>query len=66
MAGIIPYALVAIDSTLEVIKDTWYVVGIGANADMGNQCTFYFDAEKNFKAHVKMPYRIEVGFRWEF
>lgn len=47
-------------------KDTWYVVGIGANADMGNQCTFYFDAEKNFKAHVKMPYRIEVGFRWEF
>lgn len=47
-------------------KDTWYVVGVGANADMGNQCTFYFDAEKNFKAHVKMPYRIEAGFRWEF
>ena len=47
-------------------KDTWYVVGIGANADMGNNCTFYFDAEKNFRAHVKMPYRVEAGFRWEF
>lgn len=47
-------------------KDTWYVVGVGANVDMGNQCTFYFDAEKNFKAHIKMPYRIEAGLRWEF
>lgn len=47
-------------------KDTWYVVGVGANVDMGNSCTFYFDAERNFKAHVKMPYRIEAGFRWEF
>lgn len=47
-------------------KDTWYVAGVGANVDMGNSCTFYFDAERNFKAHVKMPYRIEAGFRWEF
>ncbi|MDO4921494.1 MAG: autotransporter outer membrane beta-barrel domain-containing protein [Phascolarctobacterium sp.] len=47
-------------------KDTWYVAGVGANVDMGNSCTFYFDAERNFKAHAKMPYRIEAGFRWEF
>ncbi len=47
-------------------KDTWYVVGIGANVDMGNNCDFYLDAEKNFKASVEMPYRIEAGFRWEF
>lgn len=46
--------------------DTWYVVGVGANADMGNNCTFYFDAERAFKADVKMPYRVEAGFRWEF
>ena len=46
--------------------DTWYVVGVGANADMGNNCTFYFDAERAFKAIVKMPYRLEAGFRWEF
>lgn len=46
--------------------DTWYVVGIGANADMGNNCTFYVDAERAFKADVEMPYRLEAGFRWEF
>lgn len=46
--------------------DTWYVVGLGFNADMGNYCSAYFDAEKAFSASVEMPYRIEAGFRWEF
>lgn len=48
------------------LGDTWYVAGIGTNIHFGKDTQFYFDAERNFKADVRMKYRFNAGLRFGF
>lgn len=48
------------------LGDTWYVAGIGTNIHFGKDTQFYFDAERNFNADVRMKYRFNAGFRFGF
>ncbi|WP_303816355.1 autotransporter outer membrane beta-barrel domain-containing protein [Acidaminococcus timonensis] len=48
------------------LGDTWYVAGIGTNIHFGKDTQFYFDAERNFNADVRMKYRFNVGLRFGF
>lgn len=48
------------------LGDTWYVAGIGTDLHFGKDTQFYFDAERNFNADVRMKYRFNVGLRFGF
>ena len=48
------------------LGDTWYVAGIGTDIHLGKNTRFYFDAERNFNADVKMKYRFNAGLRFGF
>ncbi len=48
------------------LGDTWYVAGIGTNIHFGKDTQFYFDAERNFNADVRMKYRFNAGLRFGF
>ena len=48
------------------LGDTWYVAGIGTDINLGRNTRFYFDAERNFNADVKMKYRFNAGLRFGF
>lgn len=48
------------------LGDTWYVAGIGTDINLGKNTRFYFDAERNFNADVKMKYRFNAGLRFGF
>ena len=48
------------------LGDTWYVAGIGTDVYLGSNTRFYFDAERNFNADVKMKYRFNAGLRFGF
>ncbi|MCF0153515.1 autotransporter outer membrane beta-barrel domain-containing protein [Megasphaera sp.] len=45
---------------------TWYILGAGFNADISNNCNFYFDIEKAYNSDIDLSYRVEGGFRWEW
>ena len=48
------------------LGDTWYIAGIGTDINLGKNTRFYFDAERNFNADVKMKYRFNAGLRFGF
>lgn len=48
------------------LDGTWYILGAGFNADISNNCNFYFDIEKAYNSDIDLSYRIEGGFRWEW
>lgn len=48
------------------LGDTWYVAGLGTDVYLGSNTRFYFDAERNFNADVKMKYRFNAGLRFAF
>ncbi|WP_303142410.1 autotransporter outer membrane beta-barrel domain-containing protein [uncultured Dialister sp.] len=48
------------------LGDTWYVAGLGTDINLGKNTRFYFDAERNFNADVKMKYRFNAGLRFGF
>lgn len=48
------------------LGDTWYVAGVGTDVYLGSNTRFYFDAERNFNADVKMKYRFNAGLRFGF
>lgn len=48
------------------LGDTWYIAGIGTDINLGRNTRFYFDAERNFNADVKMKYRFNAGLRFGF
>lgn len=48
------------------LGDTWYIAGIGTDINLGKNTRFYFDAERNFHADVKMKYRFNAGLRFGF
>lgn len=48
------------------LGDTWYVAGLGTDVYLGSNTRFYFDAERNFNADVKMKYRFNAGLRFGF
>lgn len=45
---------------------TWYILGTGFNADVSDNCNFYFDIEKAYNSDIDLSYRVEGGFRWEW
>lgn len=45
---------------------TWYILGTGFNADISDNCNFYFDIEKAYNSDIDLSYRVEGGFRWEW
>lgn len=45
---------------------TWYILGTGFNADISDNCNFYFDIEKAYHSDIDLSYRVEGGFRWEW
>lgn len=45
---------------------TWYILGTGFNADVSDNCNFYFDIEKAYHSDIDLSYRVEGGFRWEW
>ena len=45
---------------------TWYILGTGFNADVSDNCNFYFDIEKAYNSDIDLSYRVERGFRWEW
>jgi len=48
------------------LAGTWYSAGIGANVGLSENCSFYVDAERDFGTDIKVQYRIQGGFRFEF
>lgn len=48
------------------LDGTWYILGAGFNADISNNCNFYFDIEKAYNSDIDLSYRVEGGFRWEW
>lgn len=48
------------------LDGTWYILGAGFNADVSNNCNFYFDIEKAYNSDIDLSYRVEGGFRWEW
>ena len=48
------------------LAGTWYRAGIGANVGLSENCSFYVDAERDFGTDIKVQYRIQGGFRFEF
>ena len=48
------------------LGDTWYVAGLGTDIHLGKNTRFYFDAERNFNADVKMKYRFNAGLKFGF
>lgn len=47
-------------------NDTWYEVGIGANAKMSKRNNLYFDLIKTFGGDVTQKWQVNVGSRWTF
>lgn len=45
---------------------TWYILGTGFNADVSDNCNFYFDIEKAYNSDIDLSYRVEGGLRWEW
>lgn len=45
---------------------TWYSAGVGANVGLSENCSLYVDAEEDFDTDIKVQYRIQGGFRFEF
>ena len=45
---------------------TWYSAGVGANVGLSENCSLYVDAEEDFGTDIKVQYRIQGGFRFEF
>ena len=48
------------------LAGTWYSAGVGANVGLSENCSFYVDAERDFGTDIKVQYRIQGGFRFEF
>ncbi len=48
------------------LAGTWYSAGIGANIGLAENCSLYIDAEMDFGTDIKVQYRIQGGFRFEF
>jgi len=48
------------------LAGTWYSAGIGANIGLAENCSLYVDAERDFGMDIKVQYRIQGGFRFEF
>ena len=48
------------------LAGTWYSAGIGANIGLAENCSLYIDAERDFGTDIKVQYRIQGGFRFEF
>ena len=48
------------------LAGTWYSAGIGANIGLAENCSLYVDAERDFGTDIKVQYRIQGGFRFEF
>ena len=48
------------------VAGTWYSAGVGANVGLSENCSFYVDAERDFGTDIKVQYRIQGGFRFEF
>lgn len=48
------------------LDGTWYILGAGFNADISDNCNFYFDIEKAYNSDIDLSYRVEGGFRWEW
>ena len=59
------YQDVAIHDSTD-LAGTWYSAGIGANVGLSENCSFYVDAERDFGTDIKVQYRIQGGFRFEF
>ena len=48
------------------LAGTWYSAGVGANVGLSENCSLYVDAEEDFGTDIKVQYRIQGGFRFEF
>ena len=48
------------------LAGTWYSAGVGANVGLSENCSLYLDAERDFGTDIKVQYRIQGGFRFEF
>jgi len=48
------------------LAGTWYSAGVGANIGLSENCSLYVDAEEDFGTDIKVQYRIQGGFRFEF
>ena len=48
------------------LAGTWYSAGVGANVGLSKNCSLYVDAEEDFGTDIKVQYRIQGGFRFEF
>ena len=48
------------------LAGTWYSAGVGANVGLSENCSLYVDAERDFGTDIKVQYRIQGGFRFEF
>ena len=48
------------------LAGTWYSAGIGTNIGLAENCSLYVDAERDFGTDIKVQYRIQGGFRFEF
>ena len=59
------YQDVAIHDSTD-LAGTWYSAGIGANIGLAENCSLYVDAERDFGTDIKVQYRIQGGFRFEF
>ena len=59
------YQDVAIHDSTD-LAGTWYSAGVGANVGLSENCSLYVDAEEDFGTDIKVQYRIQGGFRFEF
>ena len=48
------------------LAGTWYSANVGANVGLSENCSLYVDAEEDFGTDIKVQYRIQGGFRFEF
>ena len=48
------------------LAGTWYSAGVDANVGLSENCSLYVDAEEDFGTDIKVQYRIQGGFRFEF
>lgn len=47
-------------------NDTWYEVGIGANAKLSERNNLYVDVLKTFGGNVDQKWQVNIGSRWTF
>ena len=48
------------------LSDTWFVVGVGTNVQLGKTWQLYLDAETALAAKVKSTVNLEAGVRYRF